>query len=91
MATTDATPMSESATVSADIPPEVVNLISGFMENMGVLQQLKPEHNLTDYFSHLVSGVLKLTSVQRGKLSCLLNVKAPILVSLFLLEILFLC
>ncbi|GFP85976.1 hypothetical protein PHJA_000741500 [Phtheirospermum japonicum] len=46
---------------------------------MGAVDKIKPEHNVKDSFSSLVGGVLKVISIERGKISCSLDVKSPIL------------
>ncbi|KAI3449170.1 hypothetical protein Pfo_005835 [Paulownia fortunei] len=78
MATTKETPMTAATTVSEDIPPEYYEAMTRFFNHVGVFQTIKPEHNVKDSFSNLVGGVLKVISIERGKISCLLNVKAPI-------------
>lgn len=71
--------------VAGDVLPEQHEAITAFFSHMGVLQTIKPEHNIKDSFSNLVGGTLKVISIERGKISCLLNVKAPILVHPFML------
>ncbi|KAG8363340.1 hypothetical protein BUALT_Bualt19G0012200 [Buddleja alternifolia] len=66
--TTKATP-----TIASD------ELVTLFFNRMGAFDTLKPQHNVKDSFSNLVGGVLKVVSVDRGKISCILHVKAPIL------------
>ncbi|KAK6142844.1 hypothetical protein DH2020_023192 [Rehmannia glutinosa] len=79
MTTTKETPITAATTISQDIRPEDLDEINGFLNHVGVLHKIKPEHNVKDSFSNLVGGVLKLISVERGKISCSLNVKAPLL------------
>ncbi|KAL8554323.1 hypothetical protein ACS0TY_002490 [Phlomoides rotata] len=77
--TTIETLTAATTTVSEDNPPEDCEVVAAFFENVGVFQTLKPQHNVKDSFSNLVGGLLKVISIQRGKISCLLNVKPPIL------------
>ncbi|KAK4415952.1 hypothetical protein Salat_2702600 [Sesamum alatum] len=72
-------PMPAATTVAQDLPPEYQEDVVRFFKHMGVLQTINPQHNVKDSFSNLVGGVLKVVSVERGKISCLLNVKAPLL------------
>ncbi|KAL7083263.1 hypothetical protein ACP275_14G150300 [Erythranthe tilingii] len=78
MAATKETPAA-AATVAEDITPEIREEIAQFLNRVGVNQKIKPEHNVKDSFSNLVGGVLKVISINRGQISCHLNVKAPIL------------
>ncbi|KAL7125826.1 hypothetical protein ABFS83_14G142000 [Erythranthe nasuta] len=81
MAATKETPAAAAAvtTVAEDITPEIREEIAQFLNRMGVNQKIKPEHDVKDSFSNLVGGVLKVISIKRGQISCLLNVKPPIL------------
>ncbi|EYU35070.1 hypothetical protein MIMGU_mgv1a015115mg [Erythranthe guttata] len=62
-----------------EITPEIREEIAQFVKRVGVGQKMKAEHNVKDSFSNLVGGVLKLISIKRGRISCLLHVKPPIL------------
>ncbi|PIN02326.1 HGG motif-containing thioesterase [Handroanthus impetiginosus] len=72
-------PTAAATKVSEDIPPEYYEAIAGFFNHVGAAKPIKPQHDVKDSFSNLVGGVLKVISIERGKISCLLNVKAPIL------------
>ncbi|KAL3829633.1 hypothetical protein ACJIZ3_018435 [Penstemon smallii] len=72
-------PSITSAMVSTEISPEDVETVTGFFERMGFVETIKAEHNVEDSFSNLIGGHLKVISIQRGKISCLLAVKAPLL------------
>ncbi|KAK6141023.1 hypothetical protein DH2020_025233 [Rehmannia glutinosa] len=78
MATTKDTPISPATKVSPDSTPEEYERVDGVFKNTGAYRPLKPEHNVKDSFSNLVGGVLKVISVERGKISCSLTVKAPL-------------
>ncbi|KAH6813161.1 hypothetical protein C2S51_022179 [Perilla frutescens var. frutescens] len=53
---------------------------SGFMERMGVgHEMLEAEYIVKDSFSKHVGGVVKVISMERGKISCILTVKPSIL------------
>ncbi|KAL8554325.1 hypothetical protein ACS0TY_002493 [Phlomoides rotata] len=79
MAAGKETPTVAATTVAEDVPPEYYKAVTGFFNHMGAHQTIKPEHNVKDSFSNLISGGLKVISIERGKISCLLNVKAPTL------------
>ncbi|KAL0339408.1 UNVERIFIED_CONTAM: hypothetical protein Sangu_1462900 [Sesamum angustifolium] len=79
MATAKESPTPVATTVAQDLPPEYHKAVVLFFKHMGVLQTIKPQHNVKDSFSNLVGGVLKVVSVDRGKISCLVKVKAPLL------------
>ncbi|KAL0411977.1 UNVERIFIED_CONTAM: hypothetical protein Slati_3787400 [Sesamum latifolium] len=79
MATAKESPMPVATTVAQDLPPEYHLSVVLFFKHMGVLQTIKPQHNVKDSFSNLVGGVLEVVSVERGKISCLAKVKAPLL------------
>ncbi|KAK4382117.1 hypothetical protein Sango_2904300 [Sesamum angolense] len=79
MATAKESPTPVATTVAQDLPPEYHKAVVLFFKHMGVLQTIKPQHNVKDSFSNLVGGVLKVVSVERGKISCLVKVKAPLL------------
>ncbi|CAA3021417.1 Hypothetical predicted protein [Olea europaea subsp. europaea] len=71
--------ISTSTTISKDIPSEALELITHFYNGTGVFHKIKPEHNVKDSFSNLIGGVLKVITIQRGKISCLLTIKPPTL------------
>ncbi|XP_011093161.1 acyl-coenzyme A thioesterase 13 [Sesamum indicum] len=79
MATAKESPMPEATTVAQDFPLEYHKTLVLFFKRMGVLETIKPQHNVKDSFSNLVGGSLKVVSVERGKISCLVKVKAPLL------------
>ncbi|XP_047977246.1 uncharacterized protein LOC125219340 isoform X1 [Salvia hispanica] len=79
MSTIKESPAVAAASVSSDVPTEYSEAIAEFLKRMGVAQTIKPQHNVDDSFSYLIGGGLKVTSIQRGKISCFLHVKAPIL------------
>ncbi|KAL3814862.1 hypothetical protein ACJIZ3_016130 [Penstemon smallii] len=71
--------MIKSGVVAQDMNLEILR---GFFNNVGVYEKIKAEHNVPDSFSNLIGGgLLKVISIQRGKISCSLTVKAPILFS----------
>lgn len=76
--------ISTGTTISKDIPSEALELITHFYNGTGVFHKIKPEHNVKDSFSNLIGGVLKVITIQRGKISCLLTIKPPTLVPFFL-------
>ncbi|KAH6767427.1 hypothetical protein C2S52_018410 [Perilla frutescens var. hirtella] len=79
MATTKETPAVATATVSSDVPPDYYKAVTVFFKRMGVVQTIKSQHDVEDSFSNLIGGTLKVISIERGKISCSLNVKAQIL------------
>ncbi|KAL3624476.1 hypothetical protein CASFOL_031144 [Castilleja foliolosa] len=79
MVTTNETPISAAVKVSDDIRPEEYKAINLFFNRTGAVDKIKPEHNVKDSFSSLVGGVLKVISIERGKISCVLDLKPPIL------------
>ncbi|KAL6565925.1 hypothetical protein OROHE_004980 [Orobanche hederae] len=79
MATPKETPIGAAIKVSQDIRAEEYNAITQFLDRVGAAYEIKPEHDVKDSFSTLVGGVLKVISTGRGKISCSLDVKSPIL------------
>ncbi|CAA3001937.1 Hypothetical predicted protein [Olea europaea subsp. europaea] len=71
--------ISTGTTISKDFPSESLKLLTLFYNGTGVFQIIKPEHNIKDSFSNLIGGVLKVITIERGKISCLLTVKPPTL------------
>ncbi|KAL6557212.1 hypothetical protein OROMI_017562 [Orobanche minor] len=79
MATPKETPIGAAMKVSQDIRAEEYNAITQFLDRVGGAYEIKPEHDVKDSFSTLIGGVLKVISTGRGKISCSLDVKSPIL------------
>ncbi|XP_057805721.1 uncharacterized protein LOC131020728 [Salvia miltiorrhiza] len=79
MTTTKESPAVAAASISIDVPAEYSKAVIQFVNRMGAAETFKPQHNVDDAFSNLIGGVLKVISIERGKLSCSLDVKAPIL------------
>ncbi|KAL0373642.1 UNVERIFIED_CONTAM: hypothetical protein Sradi_3279900 [Sesamum radiatum] len=79
MAAAKESPTPVAITVAQDLPPEYHQAVVLLFKRMGVLQRIKTQHNVKDSFSNLVGGVVKVVSVERGKISWLVNVKAPLL------------
>lgn len=82
IATKEESPAVAAASVSADVPSDYSEAITVFIERRGAVQTFNPQHNVDDSFSNLIGGVLKVTSIEKGKISCFLDVKAPTLVPL---------
>ncbi|KZV21825.1 hypothetical protein F511_13628 [Dorcoceras hygrometricum] len=77
--------INEDPTRSLDAPsfdtisPEHRETTLKFFKSVGADATIKPEHDVKDSLSNLIGGVLKVVSIERGKLSCLLTVKSAIL------------
>ncbi|XP_073028669.1 uncharacterized protein [Primulina eburnea] len=65
--------------ICEEITPERREMTLEFLSKVGVGKTIKPEHDVKDSFSNLIGGVLKVVSVERGKVSCLFTVKPAIL------------
>ncbi|XP_073128174.1 uncharacterized protein [Henckelia pumila] len=65
--------------IRKEITPESLQTFLVFLDRMGIVETIKPEHDVKDSFSNLVGGVLRAVSIERGKLSCSLTVKPAIL------------
>ncbi|EPS70376.1 hypothetical protein M569_04383, partial [Genlisea aurea] len=52
---------------------------ASILNRVGANQKINPEHSVKDSFSELIGGALEVISAERGKISCLLHVKTPIL------------
>lgn len=72
---------SKEIPTAADISPENYRTIVEFLEDWGLIPSIEPEYNVKDAFSKVVGGVLKLISAHKGKISCILNAKPPVLVN----------
>ncbi|KAL1546437.1 hypothetical protein AAHA92_23035 [Salvia divinorum] len=79
MSTIKEYPAVAAASVSSDVPTEYCEAVTDFFKRMGDARTFKPQHSVDDSFSNLIGGALKVISIERGKISCFLHVKAPIL------------
>ncbi|XP_057805722.1 uncharacterized protein LOC131020729 [Salvia miltiorrhiza] len=74
-----ATTSKEIPAAEAEISPNDYRIVVEFLEDWGLASSIKPEYNVNDAFSKVVGGVLKLISAHRGKISCILSAKPPVL------------
>nr|GMC90834.1 acyl-coenzyme A thioesterase 13-like [Ipomoea batatas] len=79
MATTPGLLNSTTTKISADLSPNSLHRLDGFLRSMGVYWTSFPsQHQAKDSFSHLTRGILKVQHIHPGKLTCLLVVKPAI-------------
>ncbi|XP_051132668.1 uncharacterized protein LOC127252518 [Andrographis paniculata] len=76
MAAGDRIPVTAAA--SEDIRAEDLEATVGFFNHLGTNKTMEPQFDVKDSFSDLIGGVLKVVSIERGKISCLLTVKPAI-------------
>ncbi|KAH6767426.1 hypothetical protein C2S52_018409 [Perilla frutescens var. hirtella] len=74
-------PAGAATGVSGGISPEHYRTVIEFLEDWGweAVPSMKAEYKGEGVYSKLVGGVLKLISAHNGRISCILNVKPPIL------------
>lgn len=69
--------------ISKEIPSRSVSYINGFFQGVGVSATIPPNCDSKDFYSDLIRGhFLEVNRVERGKVSCLLSVKAAVTVML---------
>jgi hypothetical protein len=74
--------VSLSATIAKEIPSEYVSRLSSSLRGMGVIDSIPDNCNTKDFYSDLVRGFLKPDRVLRGRVTCFLTIKPPIVVPL---------
>ena len=74
--------LSPTAEISGDLPPRFVNQLLHFFADVGVTAVI-PGHcnDKKDFYSDVVTNVLKPLRIEPGSVSCLLTAKPSILVS----------
>lgn len=70
-----------AAAANTDIAPGDYKKIVKILEYFGVVPSIDPKFNVKDSFSKVVGGALKLVSAHKGKISCILTAKPPLLVT----------
>ncbi|KAI5647286.1 hypothetical protein M9H77_33291 [Catharanthus roseus] len=69
----------ETPLISEDIPSHIASAVEGFFNDVGYSNAIPPSLDYKDSYSDLFRQLLEVRSVDRGKISCLLTVKLPIL------------
>uniref|UniRef100_A0A5B7AD14 Thioesterase domain-containing protein n=1 Tax=Davidia involucrata TaxID=16924 RepID=A0A5B7AD14_DAVIN len=64
-----------SATITRDVTSQTVSIVTGFLDRMGMSQHIPQNCDTKDFYSDLIRGSIKVNTVQRGRISCLLSVK----------------
>ncbi len=72
-------PYPSSTIVSKDVTPENVERVFGFLKVSGVSHTIPPEYEAKDSYSDLIRSFLKTGHIHRGRVTCVLSVKPPIL------------
>ncbi|CAK9180042.1 unnamed protein product [Ilex paraguariensis] len=68
--------ISDSETfISKDLPSESLSRVDNLIKGDGVFKPIPPDYDTQGSYSDLVRGLLKISSVQRGKISCFLSIK----------------
>ncbi|XP_065864780.1 uncharacterized protein [Euphorbia lathyris] len=62
-----------SSTASAP-PAEVEDIVKGFLTNVGVSASIPENIQFKDSYSHVLSHLLKVENIQRGRISCVFSV-----------------
>lgn len=73
---------SKKTIIAKDLSPESISKTNSFLKNMGVFNLTFPaQYDTKDSFSELTRCCLKVQHIHRGKISCFLSVKPPIMVN----------
>lgn len=73
---------SKNTVISKDLSAESISKLNGFLKIMGVFNLTFPaQYDTKDSFSELTRCCLKVQHIHRGKISCFLSVKPPIMVN----------
>ncbi|KAG6434434.1 hypothetical protein SASPL_106068 [Salvia splendens] len=67
------------ATSSNEITATDYKIVMAFLEEWGLFSSVKPEYNVKGAYSKVVGGALKLSSLHKAKISCILTAKPPLL------------
>ncbi|XP_009625481.1 uncharacterized protein [Nicotiana tomentosiformis] len=71
---------SKNTVISKDLSAESISKLNGFLKIMGVFNLTFPaQYDTKDSFSELTRCCLKVQHIHRGKISCFLSVKPPIM------------
>ncbi|MCD7454088.1 hypothetical protein HAX54_023450 [Datura stramonium] len=71
---------SKNTVISEKLSAESISKVNGFLESMGVFNLTFPDqYDTKDSFSELICGFLKVQHIHRGKISCIVSVKPPIM------------
>ncbi|XP_060218798.1 uncharacterized protein LOC132645684 isoform X1 [Lycium barbarum] len=71
---------SKKTIISKDLSPDSISKLNGFLKSMGVFNLTFPsQYDTKDSFSELTRGFLKVQHIHRGKISCIVSVKPPIM------------
>lgn len=71
--------INKEAIISKDISPEKMLQLIRFYTRAGVSETIPESYK--DFYSDLIRGLLKVDHVKRGRVSCLLCVKAVVTVN----------
>ncbi|KAL1546436.1 hypothetical protein AAHA92_23034 [Salvia divinorum] len=64
---------------SNEIPATDFKIVMAFLEEWGLFTPIRPDYNVKGAYSKVVGGALKLSSLHKGKISCILTAKPPVL------------
>lgn len=72
---------SKDTVISEKLSAESISMVSGFLKSMGLFNlNFPPKYDTKDSFSELTRSFLKVQHIHRGKISCIVSVKPPIMV-----------
>ncbi|CAN4125801.1 unnamed protein product [Withania somnifera] len=70
----------KNTVISKKLSAESISKVNGFLKSMGSFNLTFPDqYDTRDSFSQLISAFLKVQHIHRGKISCIVSVKPPIM------------
>lgn len=72
-----------AAAAATGIAPKDYRTVIEILGDFGLVPSIEPEYQVHDAFSKAVGGALKLISSRKGRISCILTAKPPLLVTFF--------
>ncbi|XP_049399378.1 uncharacterized protein LOC125863239 [Solanum stenotomum] len=70
----------KNTVISEKLSAESISKVNGFLKSMGLFNlNFPPQYDTKDSFSELSRSFLKVQHVHRGKISCIVSVKPPIM------------
>uniref|UniRef100_A0A0V0HXV8 Putative ovule protein n=1 Tax=Solanum chacoense TaxID=4108 RepID=A0A0V0HXV8_SOLCH len=70
----------KNTVISEKLSAESISKVNGFVKSMGLFNlNFPPQYDTKDSFSELSRSFLKVQHVHRGKISCIVSVKPPIM------------
>ncbi|KAL3348915.1 hypothetical protein AABB24_022200 [Solanum stoloniferum] len=70
----------KNTVISEKLSAESISKVNGFLKSMGLFNlNFPPQYDTKDSFSELSRSFLKVQHIHRGKISCIVSVKPPIM------------